>query len=149
MWFTQRLSALFFILIAKLNQETSATRARPSTASAFLSAGNQRTGPSSRSDSSTVLALSGANCLLAHYRLYRYLEMSSSLGVSEPGGCSNEEHHDQLPNSHHPFCDLPGDPSILLTTNMDLGGQKLDVMKSISKSIAKHTGKPESYVGTS
>ena len=49
---------------------------------------------------------------------------------------------------HHPFCDLPGDPSLLLTTNVDLGDQKLAIMKACSKAIAKHTGKPESYVGT-
>lgn len=49
---------------------------------------------------------------------------------------------------HHPFCDLPGDPSLLLTTNVDLGDQKLPIMKACSKAIAKHTGKPESYVGT-
>ena len=30
---------------------------------------------------------------------------------------------------HHPFCDLPGDPSLMLTTNVDLGAKKLDVMK--------------------
>jgi len=29
----------------------------------------------------------------------------------------------------HPFCRLPGDPSLILTTNVDLGGKKMDVMK--------------------
>jgi hypothetical protein len=29
----------------------------------------------------------------------------------------------------HPFCQLPGDPSLILTTNVDLGSAKLDVMK--------------------
>lgn len=29
----------------------------------------------------------------------------------------------------HPFCDLPGDPSLILTTNVDLGAKKLDIMK--------------------
>lgn len=43
-------------------------------------------------------------------------------------------------------CDLPGDPSLLLTTNVDLGSKKLDVMKHISKAISKHTGKPEAYI---
>lgn len=76
--------------------------------------------------------------------------------------------------SHHPFCDLPGDPSLMLTTNVDLGSKKLEIMKGestyqnftfnksivplltfffstkgISKSIAKHTGKPETYVAVS
>lgn len=41
----------------------------------------------------------------------------------------------------------PGDPSLILTTNVDLGERKLDVMKACSKAIADHTGKPESYVG--
>jgi hypothetical protein len=43
----------------------------------------------------------------------------------------------------------PGDPSLILTTNVDLGERKLDVMKACSKAIAEHTGKPESYVGES
>jgi hypothetical protein len=29
----------------------------------------------------------------------------------------------------HPFCSLPGDPSLLLTTNVDLGDKKLEIMK--------------------
>jgi hypothetical protein len=29
----------------------------------------------------------------------------------------------------HPFCQLPGDPSLILTTNVDLGSAKLDIMK--------------------
>jgi hypothetical protein len=41
----------------------------------------------------------------------------------------------------------PGDPSLFLTTNVDLGERKLEVMKACSKAIADHTGKPESYVG--
>eukprot|EP00591_Stephanopyxis_turris_P013076 CAMPEP_0195530470 /NCGR_PEP_ID=MMETSP0794_2-20130614/33358_1 /TAXON_ID=515487 /ORGANISM="Stephanopyxis turris, Strain CCMP 815" /LENGTH=127 /DNA_ID=CAMNT_0040661987 /DNA_START=184 /DNA_END=564 /DNA_ORIENTATION=- len=48
-------------------------------------------------------------------------------------------------SSPHPSV-LPGDPSMVLTTNLDLGDKKLDVMKGISKAIATHTGKPESYV---
>ncbi|KAL7573597.1 hypothetical protein ACA910_008731 [Epithemia clementina (nom. ined.)] len=49
----------------------------------------------------------------------------------------------------HPFCDLPGDPSLLLTTNVDLGSKKLEIMKAMSKAIASSTGKPESYVAVS
>lgn len=41
---------------------------------------------------------------------------------------------------------LAGDPSLILTTNIDLGPKKRDIMKSISKSIAKFTDKPEEYV---
>ena len=29
----------------------------------------------------------------------------------------------------HPFCDLPGDPSLIIVTNVDLGDKKLDIMK--------------------
>ncbi|GKY97737.1 hypothetical protein MPSEU_000731900 [Mayamaea pseudoterrestris] len=49
----------------------------------------------------------------------------------------------------HPFCHLPGDPSLILTTNVDLGDKKLDIMKACSKAIASATGKPESYVAVS
>jgi hypothetical protein len=33
---------------------------------------------------------------------------------------------------HIPNCDLPGDPSLILTTNMDLGPNKLKIMKGKS-----------------
>jgi hypothetical protein len=36
----------------------------------------------------------------------------------------HQQHH-----HHHPFCDLPGDPSLILTTNVNLGDKKLDIMK--------------------
>ena len=29
----------------------------------------------------------------------------------------------------HPFCSLPGDPSLILTTNIDLGSNKNDIME--------------------
>ena len=32
-------------------------------------------------------------------------------------------------SAHHPFCDLPGDPSLILTTNIDLGDKKVEIMK--------------------
>jgi len=41
---------------------------------------------------------------------------------------------------------LPGDPSLNLVTNVDLGAQKLDIMKACSKGISEITGKPEAYV---
>uniref|UniRef100_A0A7S1UJE6 L-dopachrome isomerase n=1 Tax=Phaeomonas parva TaxID=124430 RepID=A0A7S1UJE6_9STRA len=41
---------------------------------------------------------------------------------------------------------LPGDPSLVLTTSVDLGDKKLEVMKALSKAIVEVTGKPESYV---
>ena len=32
-------------------------------------------------------------------------------------------------NVPHPFCQLPGDPSLILTTNVDLGDKKMEIMK--------------------
>ena len=52
-----------------------------------------------------------------------------------------------IPNARHPHCDLPGDPSLILQTNVDLGDKKADVMKELSALVAKSLGKPESYVG--
>merc|ERR1719491_298272 len=49
----------------------------------------------------------------------------------------------------HPFSELPGDPSLMLVTNVDLGEKKIDIMKKCSKVISKHTGKPEAYIGVS
>ena len=48
----------------------------------------------------------------------------------------------------HPS-ELPGDPSLVLVTNLDLGDKKLDVMKKCSKAISEATGKPEAYIGVS
>jgi len=45
------------------------------------------------------------------------------------------------------FSELPGDPSLILTTNVDLGSKKMDIMKACSKAIQEHTGKPEAYIG--
>ena len=39
-----------------------------------------------------------------------------------------------------------GDPSLILTTNVDLGENKMAFMKAVSKAVAKGLGKPESYV---
>lgn len=49
----------------------------------------------------------------------------------------------------HPHCDLPGDPSLILTTNVDLGDAKKDLLKTLSALVAASTGKPESYVAVS
>ncbi|KAL7549385.1 hypothetical protein ACHAWF_012655 [Thalassiosira exigua] len=46
----------------------------------------------------------------------------------------------------HPHCDLPGDPSLILTTNVDLGDDKGEILKALSALVATSTGKPESYV---
>ena len=51
------------------------------------------------------------------------------------------------PTARHPHCDLPGDPSLILQTNVDLGDKKAEIMKELSVLVAKSLGKPESYVG--
>eukprot|EP00970_Alexandrium_tamarense_P014056 scaffold3855_cov199-Alexandrium_tamarense.AAC.10 len=43
----------------------------------------------------------------------------------------------------HAHCDLPGDPSLILTTNVDLGDAKGDILKQLSALVAASTGKPE------
>lgn len=44
---------------------------------------------------------------------------------------------------------LPGDPSLTLITNADLGDKKMEIMKACSKAIQAATGKPESYIAVS
>ena len=67
--------------------------------------------------------------------------LSSSLSLVSAFAMSS------IPNARHPHCDLPGDPSLILQTNVDLGDKKADVMKELSALVAKSLGKPESYVG--
>ena len=52
--------------------------------------------------------------------IFSSLTMSSSSDSTTPSAAAK---------LHHPFCDLPGDPSLILTTNVDLGAKKLDIMK--------------------
>jgi hypothetical protein len=42
---------------------------------------------------------------------------------------SSTTSHAMSASAHHPFCDLPGDPSLILTTNVDLGDKKMGIMK--------------------
>lgn len=56
-----------------------------------------------------------------------------------------EQHQHQQPR--HPHCDLPGDPSLFLTTNVNLGDNKGAILKELSSIVAKVTKKPEAYVG--
>ena len=58
---------------------------------------------------------------------------------------TNNPCQQQWPPAGHPST-LPGDPSLILTTNVDLGGKKMDIMKACSKAISAATGKPESYI---
>jgi hypothetical protein len=41
---------------------------------------------------------------------------------------------------------LPGDPGLILFTNVDLGSKKVEVMKRLSGSVASCLSKPESFV---
>lgn len=41
---------------------------------------------------------------------------------------------------------LPGDPSLILTTNVNLGDRKAEVMRAASELISEVTGKPMAYV---
>ena len=58
---------------------------------------------------------------------------------------SSDKPCQQWPPTGHPSS-LPGDPSLILTTNVDLGDKKMDIMKACSKAISAATGKPESYI---
>jgi hypothetical protein len=44
------------------------------------------------------------------------------------------------------FSQLPGDPTIILFTNVTLGDKKKGFMTALSKAVVASTGKPESYV---
>ena len=106
---------------------------------------------------------------------------SSSRKMTSKSTSMKSSNEDNIPCSSihanvHPSM-LPGDPSLSLTTNLDLGEKKLEIMKgtckelfrcskvcvdiiissffnlpsnypsACSKAIAARTGKPESYVG--
>jgi hypothetical protein len=65
---------------------------------------------------------------------------------------TTDNHNQSSPNNEqqpqrHPHCDLPGDPSLILTTNVNLGDDKGAILKELSSLVAKVTKKPESYVG--
>ena len=66
------------------------------------------------------------------------VKMSSDANKNNP--CQQ-----QWPPAGHPST-LPGDPSLILTTNVDLGDKKMEIMKACSKAISAATGKPESYI---
>ena len=69
-------------------------------------------------------------------------------GVDMSSDANNNKPCQQWPPAGHPST-LPGDPSLILTTNVDLGDKKMDIMKAFSKAISAATGKPESYIAVS
>jgi len=72
----------------------------------------------------------------------------SSLATAFAMSNKNDSKAPACGTSVHPS-ELPGDPSLLLVTNLDLGDKKMDVMKKCSKAISEATGKPEAYIGVS
>lgn len=42
---------------------------------------------------------------------------------------SSSDQTSVMASEPHPFCQLPGDPSLILTTNVDLGDKKMEIMK--------------------
>lgn len=91
--------------------------------------------------------VSASSSRLAGLNLNKNLKSTSwspgSLEMSE----SSSKNNNNEAVCPHPFSQLPGDPSLLLVTNIDLGDKKLDIMKECSKAISTATGKPESYIG--
>jgi len=57
---------------------------------------------------------------------------ATSSRVSGFGSTSTmSAHKENQDTTYHPFCDLPGDPSLILTTNVDLAEKKMDIMKGM------------------
>lgn len=71
--------------------------------------------------------------------------ISSTRKVASSINMSSDKPCQQWPPTGHPST-LPGDPSLILTTNVDLGDKKMEIMKACSKAISAATGKPESYI---
>lgn len=45
-----------------------------------------------------------------------------------------------------PLCSLPGDPSLVVFTNVSLGSKKPEFLKAASEAVAASLSKPESFV---
>jgi phenylpyruvate tautomerase PptA (4-oxalocrotonate tautomerase family) len=84
--------------------------------------------------------------LLAHLPLTAAFKSTSLLARKHSFRSPSLIQRMSIPNEHHPHCDLPGDPSLILTTNVDLGDKKGEILKTLSALVASSTGKPESYV---
>jgi hypothetical protein len=83
--------------------------------------------------SSFLLLISPVDGFIAPHHSNQHLSTSDSIEMSMDSSSSKEQQRqdDALGSAppRHPFCDLPGDPSLILTTNVDLGSKKLDIMK--------------------
>ena len=94
-----------------------------------------------------------ANLLIIFISLISFRNVLSFSVLESTVSSRNSPHHSNLKMSFSP-CELnghpsalPGDPSLILVTNIDLGDNKVEFMKACSKAICKTTGKPEAYVG--
>jgi hypothetical protein len=85
-------------------------------------------------DQSMVAGALGVRILKASVLLLSFAAVINSFATPSPFETklarSMSSPNQNLNNSdRHPFCDLPGDPSMILTTNVDLGTEKLAIMK--------------------
>ena len=53
----------------------------------------------------------------------------ASSSSSQNARMSKDVNETPCNGGQHPFAMLPGDPSLILTTNVDLGDKKLEIMK--------------------
>jgi hypothetical protein len=63
-----------------------------------------------------------------------FITPTKSPKQSQQDAMSTDENAGQ-PQPHHPFCDLPGDPSMHIVTNVDLADKKLDIMKGETRKV--------------
>ncbi|KAL7437037.1 hypothetical protein ACHAXM_005427 [Skeletonema potamos] len=78
-----------------------------------------------------------------------FILLQLTLAISPPVSLVSAFTMSSSPIGRHPHCELPGDPSLILQTNVDLGENKVRIMKDLSALVAKSLGKPESYVAIS
>jgi hypothetical protein len=63
-----------------------------------------------------------------------FITPTKSPKQSQQAVMSTDENPGQ-PQPQHPFCDLPGDPSMHIVTNVDLADKKLDIMKGETRKV--------------
>lgn len=55
-------------------------------------------------------------------KVFETMTQQHQTSLSQPNFLSQKQEHSSV-------CELPGDPSLILTTNVDLGSMKMDIMK--------------------
>jgi hypothetical protein len=58
-----------------------------------------------------------------------FISSSKTLRTTSSIMMSANNNNEGAAPAQHPFCNLPGDPSLYLVTNVDLGDKKLEIMK--------------------